>query len=124
MASSFLLLGKTTVGAKPLTREKLIVCFGVLYLALASSVGGSGSLHGDDVDAVVVEKPLELALVAGEHRLLQLHLLGDVHVFGGDKVHTSAGIRVEDGGDRGCRTALGMKVGTGCVEGCLEDQLR
>ena len=107
MASSFLLLGKATVGAKSLAREKLIVCLGVLCLALTSSVGGTRSLHGDDVNAVVVEKPLELAFVAGEHRLLQLHLLGDVHVFGGDKVHASAGIRVEDGGDRGCRTAYG-----------------
>ena len=70
------ILRKATVGAKSLACEKLIVCFGVLYLALASSVGGSGSLHGNDVDAVMIEQPLKLALVAGDDVVASfLHLI-------------------------------------------------
>ena len=78
----------------------------------------------DDVDAVVVAQPGELALVRLEHRDLRLDRRGHVDVLGGVEAEPHHGVHEVDRRHRVVVGALGLEQRQRRVEAAVEDELR
>ena len=110
--------------AGPVLRQKPFCChprprtihaerFRVLLPALKPAVLGTDPHVLNYVDPVVVSEPVNLTGMAGQHGLLSVEDVGDVHVFLGDKADSHDGVHEKNRGYHREKLAVAVFVMVG-----------